>query len=51
MTVRIWVDWSGDPGFRFRRGSSDAGFIAACIQHFPASILQNAILLYDGKKE
>jgi hypothetical protein len=131
MTVRIYVDWSGDPGFRFRRGSSTlllvaavtsqeqeidlaplrtklalpanyefhfsksdeqvrfqfheylrsqlpfhaavvlrvdkrslgaafrqmrgeqiiADFIADCIQHFPAHILHNAILLYDGRKE
>jgi len=29
MTVRIYVDWSGDPGFRFRRGSSTLFLVAA----------------------
>ncbi|GIK10178.1 MAG: hypothetical protein JETCAE02_02670 [Anaerolineaceae bacterium] len=131
MTSYIYVDWSGDPGFRFRRGSSDlllvaavssrdreidvsplrqqlhlsdsfefhyvktaddirrkfrhyitaeldfplaivlridkrripqefrkmsgeqilANFIAQTIQVIPASLLDNSILLYDGKKE
>ena len=29
MTAYIYVDWSGDPGFRFRRGSSDLLLVAA----------------------
>ncbi len=29
MTSYIYVDWSGDPGFRFRRGSSDLLLVAA----------------------
>ena len=29
MTSYIYVDWSGDPGFRFRRGSSDLLLMAA----------------------
>ncbi|MFZ5819789.1 MAG: DUF3800 domain-containing protein [Chloroflexota bacterium] len=130
MTIRIYVDWSGDPGFRFRRGSSElliiatvmtddeitvaplrdrlsmptdfefhfskvdhrirqefcsyisaeieipgavvlnvnkqllpkesrlktseqiiADFVALCVKSLPAHLLQNAILIYDGKKE
>ncbi|MFZ5909853.1 MAG: DUF3800 domain-containing protein [Chloroflexota bacterium] len=130
MTIRIYVDWSGDPGFRFRRGSSElliiaammadeeitvaplrerlsmsddfefhfskvdyrirkefcsyinaeieipgavvlnvnkqllpkdsrlktgeqiiADFVALCVKGLPAHLLQNAILIYDGKKE
>jgi hypothetical protein len=130
MTIKIYVDWSGDPGFRFRRGSSElliiaammvdeeitvahlrkrlslsddfefhfsqvdhrireefcayigteikiasavvlkvnkqllpkefrlktgervvADFIALCIKSLPPLLLQNAILIYDGKKE
>lgn len=29
MISYIYVDWSGDPGFRFRRGSSDLLLVAA----------------------
>lgn len=29
MTTRIYVDWSGDPGFKFRQGSSELLVIAA----------------------
>lgn len=29
MTTRIYVDWSGDPGFKFRQGSSELFVIAA----------------------
>ena len=29
MTSYIYVDWSGDPGFRFRRGSSELLLVAA----------------------
>lgn len=28
MTIRIYVDWSGDPGFKFRKGSSELLVIA-----------------------
>lgn len=29
MSSKIYVDWSGDPGFRFRRGSSELLIVAA----------------------
>jgi hypothetical protein len=29
MTIRIYVDWSGDPGFKFRQGSSELFVVAA----------------------
>ena len=29
MTIRIFVDWSGDPGFKFRQGSSELFVVAA----------------------
>ncbi|OIN96243.1 MAG: hypothetical protein COS37_00275 [Anaerolineae bacterium CG03_land_8_20_14_0_80_58_20] len=29
MNPHIYIDWSGDPGFRFRRGSSDLLLVAA----------------------
>lgn len=28
MTIRIYVDWSGDPGFKFKQGSSELLVIA-----------------------
>ena len=28
MTIRIYIDWSGDPGFKFRQGSSELLVIA-----------------------
>jgi hypothetical protein len=31
MTSRIYVDWSGDPGFRFLQGSSEFLMIAAAL--------------------
>ena len=31
MGAKIYVDWSGDPGFRFRRGSSELLLIAAVV--------------------
>lgn len=29
MTIRIYIDWSGDPGFKFRQGSSELFVVAA----------------------
>ncbi|MBI5823848.1 MAG: DUF3800 domain-containing protein [Chloroflexi bacterium] len=31
MTIRIYVDWSGDPGFKFRQGSSELLVVATVI--------------------
>ncbi|MBI2332056.1 MAG: DUF3800 domain-containing protein, partial [Chloroflexi bacterium] len=31
MTIRIYVDWSGDPGFKFRQGSSELFVVAAVL--------------------
>lgn len=28
MTIRIYIDWSGDPSFKFRQGSSELLVIA-----------------------
>jgi hypothetical protein len=28
MTIRVYIDWSGDPGFKFRQGSSELLVIA-----------------------
>ena len=29
MTIRIYVDWSGDPGFKFKQGSSELLVVAS----------------------
>lgn len=50
MTIRIYVDWSGDPGFKFRQGSSELLVIATVMSDEELNIknLRSKLLLPEN---